>query len=614
MRWATGITLLGLGALAASQGPPKPEGVLKIASSLLPGVDVTYKEVPAEICGTATSYAGYVNFPPNSMSEVRHDYPVHTFFWYFEAQKNADKAPLVAWVNGGPGGSSMFGLFTEHGPCQINSSLQASANPWSWNREYNVLYVDQPVHTGFSYDVATDGFFDVKTGVVTPRRPDPAAAATGRTRLGGVFSSQDPAATANTTENAARHYWNFLQVWTHDFLARRPHGPSMAIWTESYGGRYGPSFAAYIQRQNGRVRDGSLPHARPLNLTSLGIVNGCIDLLVQEPSYPEYAYDRNPFGQRVIGRDQYANALVAWAGKGGCRDRALRCLELAHELEPGMYGNETSVNAACKDASDFCQNELEGPYMFAKKYGYYDMRHCYLDPFPSNNYLEYLALERVQRAIGVPVNYTDASSAVVTAFNATGDYARRIPGGFLESIAGLLDAGIPVSLLYGDSDYACNWVGGERISLAVRHGAAPAFARAGYADVVVAGAPSPGQVRQHGLFSFVRVYQSGHMVPSSQPEAAWHLLRRAMRGKDLATGQVDVSDAYSTNGSFRSWTTLVAPASPAATCHVRGLPSLCSQNQIEAVDDGTALIENGVVVRPAADPRACPPPPSPAGT
>lgn len=225
-----------------------------------------------------------------------------------------------------------------------------------------------------------------------------------------------------------------------------------------------------------------------------------------------------------------------------------------------------------------------------------------MTPSP-NRYLEYLARADVLAALGVPVNYTDGSVAVVAAFNGTGDYAR---GGYLPALAALLDAGVHVALLYGDRDFACNWVGGERVSLVVAHAAAPAFRAAGYADVELAGGPSPGQVRQHGLFAFVRVYQAGHMVPSSQPRAAYHLFRRAVRRRDLATGRLALTPGYATCGPFRSTATLRLAPAPAVTCHVRALPSTCAANQIDAVARGTALVRRGVVVHPPPPPGTCP--------
>lgn len=68
------------------------------------------------------------------------------FFWYFEARSNPSTAPLATWFNGGPGCSSMVGLFQENGPCQFyNGASTPSLNKNSWNTYANMLYIDQPV-------------------------------------------------------------------------------------------------------------------------------------------------------------------------------------------------------------------------------------------------------------------------------------------------------------------------------------------------------------------------------------------------------------------------------------------------------------------------------------
>lgn len=38
------------------------------------------------------------------------------FYWYHEAVSNSSQKPLVLWLNGGPGCSSLGGMFTELGP------------------------------------------------------------------------------------------------------------------------------------------------------------------------------------------------------------------------------------------------------------------------------------------------------------------------------------------------------------------------------------------------------------------------------------------------------------------------------------------------------------------
>ena len=57
----------------------------------------------------------------------------------------------MIWLQGGPGGSSMFGLFEIHGPISViqeNGQTTGTLNPYSWTRKANMLYIDNPVGTG----------------------------------------------------------------------------------------------------------------------------------------------------------------------------------------------------------------------------------------------------------------------------------------------------------------------------------------------------------------------------------------------------------------------------------------------------------------------------------
>ena len=65
--------------------------------------------------------------------------------------------PLVAWFNGGPGCSSLFGLFFEHGPFTLTPSLALAPNPHTWAGAAHLLYVDQPIGTGWSYSAVRRG-------------------------------------------------------------------------------------------------------------------------------------------------------------------------------------------------------------------------------------------------------------------------------------------------------------------------------------------------------------------------------------------------------------------------------------------------------------------------
>ena len=76
----------------------------------------------------------------------------HFFFWYFESQNDPAKDPFLLWLTGGPGGSSMLGMFQELGPCLINEYGNGTVyNKYGWNKNANLLFVDQPAGVGFSY-------------------------------------------------------------------------------------------------------------------------------------------------------------------------------------------------------------------------------------------------------------------------------------------------------------------------------------------------------------------------------------------------------------------------------------------------------------------------------
>lgn len=57
----------------------------------------------------------------------------------------------MLWLQGGPGGSSLFGLFVENGPLMVNKDGNVTLREYAWNREFAVLYIDNPVGTGFSF-------------------------------------------------------------------------------------------------------------------------------------------------------------------------------------------------------------------------------------------------------------------------------------------------------------------------------------------------------------------------------------------------------------------------------------------------------------------------------
>lgn len=73
------------------------------------------------------------------------------------SRNDPDKDPLVIWLQGGPGCASELGMFTENGPYNLkfdrlkNPSYEIHYNSYSWNNISNVMYLDQPLGTGYSH-------------------------------------------------------------------------------------------------------------------------------------------------------------------------------------------------------------------------------------------------------------------------------------------------------------------------------------------------------------------------------------------------------------------------------------------------------------------------------
>ncbi|KAJ3272497.1 hypothetical protein HDV01_005448 [Terramyces sp. JEL0728] len=80
------------------------------------------------------------------------NYQAETFFWYFPCEnKDVVSPPLIIWLQGGPGSSSMIGLFYEVGPIKITSEKHFIKNFDAWNSNSSMLFIDNPLGAGFSH-------------------------------------------------------------------------------------------------------------------------------------------------------------------------------------------------------------------------------------------------------------------------------------------------------------------------------------------------------------------------------------------------------------------------------------------------------------------------------
>ncbi|KAK4460992.1 Alpha/Beta hydrolase protein [Cladorrhinum samala] len=586
---------------ANAQFPPEREGVTVIESKFYENVTISFKE--PGICETTPgvrSYSGYVHLPPRFLEDEEQDYPINTFFWFFEARKDPKNAPLAIWLNGGPGSTSMMAVLEENGPCFVASDSKTTyLNPWSWNNEVNMLYIDQPVGAGFSYDILTnvtliqqiDELGDSEPRVIPTNFTDGKIPTTNYTHRIGTTGSQDITHTSNTTERAAHATWHFLQTWLFEFPHYKPKNDRISLWAESYGGHYGPGFFRFFQEQNEKIEAGTSDHvgAQPLHLDTLGIVNGVVDWPIAVEACFDFPYN-NTYGLQFFNQSFHSELVHNWTDPGGWKDQLMNCTKRVTE-NPYL---DNTTDPECVAIQDNILEKCFTNYVEISDRAQFDVAHPRHDPFPPPYYFGYLTQSSVLAALGVPVNHTSLHYPTNSVFTLTLDPLRP---GFLDSVGYLLDAGIKVHFMYGDRDAVVNWVGGEKTSLSVPHKNQNAFRGAGYAPLVMSDGKSvKGMTRQHANFSFTRVFQAGHEVPAYQPEAAYEIFMRAMLGKDVPTGRVEATDEYATHGPSDAWgVRQEAPELPEPKCYVLK-PETCEPGVWKEVVDGKAKVKDWFVV------------------
>lgn len=203
------------------------------------------------------THSGYLDVDANADSKI--------YYQYYEADSpypDVQTAPIILWLQGGPGCSSLFGTFYLNGPFQLQTDMTLRQNPGRWNRQYGMLFVDQPIGTGFS---------------VAGSQPIP-----------------------NNELALARDLYASLQEFyrTHKQYKDRP----LYITGESYAGKYVPSIAHYIVQATA-MADGTVgklrteralpPDVEPpvFKLGGLAIGNGFTEAVEQTLVQAEVAFN-----------------------------------------------------------------------------------------------------------------------------------------------------------------------------------------------------------------------------------------------------------------------------------------------------------------------------------
>ncbi|KAK0671725.1 putative carboxypeptidase S1 [Cercophora samala] len=400
---------------------------------------------------------------------------VNLFFWFFESRNSPATAPLALWLNGGPGCSSMLGLFVEHGPCHFPDGSPVGSDPVlneeSWNSYANMLYLDQPAGVGFSYG--------------TPE--------------------------VNSTTQGSVYVWTFLQV----FFAAKPElsNSPFGLFTESYGGHYGPDIVRFIQEQNKAV-DQNITSAVKIDIIALGINNGWVDPKLQFPAYLDFGLTNNY--RQLLNQPQYTTGMDLYNQQ--CIPALQNCT-----VTTGTPSDCNNAYATCYDSLGLFVVELQ-------RFDLYDVRRVdERTGIPGTAmYREYLGRSDVKNAIGALGNYAECSDRAWDLFDSTGDPSRS----FLGELSEVAQSGVRVLLWAGDADYLCNWMGNLAVANAIDYSGQLDFVKRGVSAYEVNGT-SFGEFKTVENLSWLRVYNAGHLVSSNQPQAALQAFRQTMENRPL---------------------------------------------------------------------------------
>ncbi|KAI8968842.1 Alpha/Beta hydrolase protein [Mycotypha africana] len=450
----------------------KAQGYHILQNQNVEGYSVRIKQ--PQSCEEGVQYSGYID---------KHDTNDHFFFYFFESRTDPENDPTVLWLNGGPGCSSMMGLWMELGPCQVNEFGNGTIrNPYSWNTAANVIFLDQPVNVGYSY---------------------------------GDSKIRD-------TSESARDVYAFLQLFFSEYTKYATSPFHLA--GESYAGHYLPAISAEIIKRNQEIEEkGTDAHG-----LSVMIGNGWTNPQIQFREYAAYGCTNKDISDKPSSEYRpFLNQTVCAA----MNNTYPRC----QSLMDTCYRNPSP--STCVPADMFCEQSQTGAFD-ATGLNPYDIRRacegtsglCY-DQIALIE--QYANLQEVKENLGVDksiVQYESCSDAVGYRFFQAGDNAHD----YTQDIALTLASGVRVLIYVGDMDWICNWMGNLAWTLEMEWSGKEEYNQAPfeswYSDFT---ATQAGESKTANNLTFLKIFDAGHMVPFDQPKNALDFVNKWLNGFSL---------------------------------------------------------------------------------
>jgi carboxypeptidase C (cathepsin A) len=408
-------------------------------------------------------YSGYLDVP-NSLGKSLH-------YVFVESQNDPTTDPIVLWLNGGPGCSSMDGLFYEHGPfIFINDGTTLTVNPYSWNTNASVLYLEAPAGVGFS-------------------------------NLGNIANNY------TTDEITAHDNLLALLQFFKGFYEYR-HLP-FYITGESYAGIYVPTLALAIVNYNAYTQ------YSPINLQGIAVGNGCTD----------WKYDTDPAFMHMLWN--YGMMSPAWHTQlmDNCDNMndfsSAACQQVVETV------NNAVGNVNIYDIYGTC---YPGPSASEDTYRRNQQRLRFLkDLNPLREVPPCIAWEGIYGYLNnMAVKQAfHVNTSITWDFCANLDYHSDFFHGSIYAYPTLINAGLNILIYSGDVDGAVptigtrNWI--RELNLAILEPY-----RSWYVNEQVAGYT----ILYSGL-RLVTVKGAGHMVPQWKPAQAQHMFLSWLQGTTI---------------------------------------------------------------------------------
>ncbi|KAF2070476.1 hypothetical protein CYY_008201 [Polysphondylium violaceum] len=410
-------------------------------------------------------YAGLITVNETSGGNI--------FFWFFPANVTTPTdAPLLVWINGGPGCSSLDGVFLENGPLRVNQDMSISINPYSWHQSANVLYIDQPVGTGLSYTLDDSGL-------------------------------------ATNDLELEQNFYQFIQYFLTIFSNYKSNPFFMS--GESYAGHYIPHYANYIVTMNKNSNNNTFP----INIQGLAIGNGWTHPIVQYESYGPFAYAAG-----IISIEQanaYTNLVTA------CQS----------QINAGNFMSDECDNVMGTLQSDSGSNTTSMVNVYDIRL--YDPTGGVNWPEPGITYeSDYLNRADVRQAIhasSVPHNWTECNNTVYQYLSNQDESSLFLFPSLLEQMRILVYNG-QFDLIcnhVGTTEYldVLEWSGAEEWKNSSRY-IWTSYAEDGSGDLVTG-----GYSRSVQNLTYLLVLGGSHMVPYDMPVSTQDMITRFLKNKDF---------------------------------------------------------------------------------